>query len=192
LFGGSGSGHRQDVEESIEQLYGVLRETVDPGSWHENGGFYAMREINGVLVVDQSWANHRHIAAVLDSIRRSVADPKLPASPHMAVPQTAPTSSSAGARPVLRSYNLIWLNACRPTASTAARDSEAVDAVKTLIERTIDANSWRSSGGGPGAINTIGYILIVEQTPENQSRVAALLGRLKAQSDATPPQTRRE
>jgi hypothetical protein len=47
----------------------LLKETVDPSSWADNGGFGAMRVLGGMLVVSQTPANQQSLAAMLQQIR---------------------------------------------------------------------------------------------------------------------------
>ena len=58
--------------------------------------------------------------------------------------------------------------------------SERVDNLINLLHDTVDSESWSDSG--VGRIKEIGGRLIVEQTPENQARVLAVLRGLRTEA----------
>ena len=57
-----------------ERLIRLLSETVDPDHWRDNGGSSgAAQMLGGRLVVTTTWANHREVRALLESIRSPAA-----------------------------------------------------------------------------------------------------------------------
>ena len=57
-------------EERVEQIVTLVKETVDPQSWRDNGGTVgAVRELQGQLIVTQTAENHRQVAVLLDQLR---------------------------------------------------------------------------------------------------------------------------
>lgn len=48
-----------------------------------------------------------------------------------------------------------------------------------VIEANIDPESWRDTGGQTGAIQPLGSLVVVTQTPTNQKRVEELLGMIR-------------
>ena len=57
--------------------------------------------------------------------------------------------------------------------------SSMVREITSLIEKTVDPNSWAATGGGTGSIRELNGQLVVSQTPTNQSQIAALLQKLR-------------
>lgn len=57
--------------------------------------------------------------------------------------------------------------------------SSMVREITSLIEKTVDPNSWAATGGGTGSIRELNGQLVVSQTPTNQSKIAALLQKLR-------------
>jgi beta-lactamase regulating signal transducer with metallopeptidase domain len=56
--------------DHIQEVTDLIKETVDPDSWRENGGTVgAMREIQGQLIVTQTPQIHQQIAALLTQLR---------------------------------------------------------------------------------------------------------------------------
>lgn len=67
----------------IDTLLSVIRESVAPDSWRENGGEASILEIDGQLVVTQSASNHRAVAGLLSQLvgREVVGAPTTGAAP---------------------------------------------------------------------------------------------------------------
>jgi hypothetical protein len=65
----------------------------------------------------------------------------------------------------------------RPAADERQRRA---DALVALIENQIEPASWKQRGGQVGAIREINGQLIVTQTPQNQQKLAKLLGDITA------------
>ncbi len=62
------------VRNKIDQLIGLIRDTVAPDSWRERGGTLgSIREINQQLVVTQNSAAQRQIGGLLDKLREQRA-----------------------------------------------------------------------------------------------------------------------
>lgn len=60
--------------KNVEQVTDLIKETVDPDSWRENGGSVgALREIQGQLIITQTQENQRSIAVLLDQLRETRA-----------------------------------------------------------------------------------------------------------------------
>jgi len=51
--------------------------------------------------------------------------------------------------------------------------------ITSLIENTVDRNSWVDNGGSTGTIRELNGQLVVNQTPSNQTKIAALLQKLR-------------
>jgi type II secretory pathway component GspD/PulD (secretin) len=51
--------------------------------------------------------------------------------------------------------------------------------ITSLIENTVDRNSWVDNGGTVGTIRELNGQLVVSQTPNNQTKIAALLQKLR-------------
>ncbi len=51
--------------------------------------------------------------------------------------------------------------------------------ITSLIENTVDRNSWVDNGGSAGTIRELNGQLVVNQTPGNQTKIAALLQKLR-------------
>jgi len=71
-------------------------------------------------------------------------------------------------------------------ASTLVGDQAAIastlspEVVTEVIQRTIDPENWEESGGR-GKITSVGALLVVTQTAENQKKIAELLEQFRAQ-----------
>lgn len=65
----------EDTPESLaNQVVDLVRETVDPDSWRDNGGAVgSIRTLRGVLIVTQSAENHRQIASLFEQLRETRA-----------------------------------------------------------------------------------------------------------------------
>jgi hypothetical protein len=60
--------------KNIELVTDLIKETVDPDSWRENGGSVgALRELQGQLIITQTQENQRQIAVLLDQLRETHA-----------------------------------------------------------------------------------------------------------------------
>lgn len=56
--------------DGIDALIRYLTRSVDPDSWKDNGGVFGkIQEVNGRLIVTQSWQSHEKIARWLDMLR---------------------------------------------------------------------------------------------------------------------------
>jgi hypothetical protein len=64
--------------------------------------------------------------------------------------------------------------------------SEAAQALSDAIMRTISPDSWQNAGGAVGSIQSFAGMLVIQQSAENQARVAAFLQKLR-ESDAKTP-----
>ena len=61
-------------EQLVDMFLTLIRETVDPDSWRDNGGTLgAIREIQGQLIVTQSEENQRQLAELLRQLRETSA-----------------------------------------------------------------------------------------------------------------------
>jgi hypothetical protein len=86
--------------------------------------------------------------------------------PDFGPPQTAAALAATATRPASHS------------AATLTHD-DRVARVTSLVQETVDPESWRDAGGTVGAIRELGGQLIVTQTPENQEQVARVLETLR-------------
>ncbi|MGE5612021.1 MAG: hypothetical protein ACM359_22430 [Bacillota bacterium] len=64
-------------------------------------------------------------------------------------------------------------------ATNEQRTQERVNEIMTLIRETIDRESWIDNGGKFGSLKYLTGQLIVNQTPENQRKMASLLDKLR-------------
>jgi hypothetical protein len=65
--------------EVLEQLIQLIQETVNADSWRENGGIEgSIREIGGLLFVEQRPARHDDIARILNGLAASIGAPAVP------------------------------------------------------------------------------------------------------------------
>jgi len=73
--GDTGSGLEGDLRsmsECVGELRTLLTDTIDRDSWRDAGGEAgAINEVNGVLMIRQTRANHKAIAKLLDNLRRT-------------------------------------------------------------------------------------------------------------------------
>lgn len=61
-------------QQMVEDWTTLIKETVDPDGWRDNGGSYgAIRELQGQLIVTNSEENHRQIVNLLTQLRRTSA-----------------------------------------------------------------------------------------------------------------------
>jgi hypothetical protein len=73
--------------KTIEALVRLLEETVDTDSWRDNGGLPgSTRQMNGRLIITQTWPTQEKVAMFLDTLRSSGttfdASMNLPVRPH--------------------------------------------------------------------------------------------------------------
>jgi general secretion pathway protein D len=68
-----GEEDSQSKEERVTDLLDLIRNTIDPDSWKENGGTAAIAELSGQLVVTQTASNHSQIADLLGKLREQRA-----------------------------------------------------------------------------------------------------------------------
>jgi hypothetical protein len=60
--------------EQLDDLSSLIKETVDPEAWRDNGGSVGnLRQLNGVFVITTSWESHRDIERLLAALRQSAA-----------------------------------------------------------------------------------------------------------------------
>jgi len=58
----------------VRRIIDLLQDTVDPQSWHDNGGSIGtIKEINGQLVITQNSSGHRQIIGLLSKLREERA-----------------------------------------------------------------------------------------------------------------------
>ena len=59
-------------QEAVDQLVQTIPNTIDPDSWQDNGGnLGAIKEIMGVLVIQQTAENQDAVRKKLDNLRRA-------------------------------------------------------------------------------------------------------------------------
>lgn len=69
LFGTPSS--RPARQERVDEVVQLLKETIAPETWRENGGTIgAVREIGGQLIITQTQENHGHIGSLLGQLRQ--------------------------------------------------------------------------------------------------------------------------
>ena len=75
--GGGLGGYTQTgktKDEMTQDILTLIKETVAPDSWRENGGSVgAIRELNGQLIVTQTSANHKELVNLLEQLREQRA-----------------------------------------------------------------------------------------------------------------------
>lgn len=69
-----------------------------------------------------------------------------------------------------------------PTTRPTGASSEVAEEIISLIQETVDPDSWRENGGNVGAIRELQGQLIVTQTPENQEQLTNLLSQFRETS----------
>jgi hypothetical protein len=70
LFGGAAKAAGVDPQEEMaKKVVELIIETVDPKSWVQNGGTFTARYFAGMLIVNQTKANHEAIAQLLSQVR---------------------------------------------------------------------------------------------------------------------------
>jgi hypothetical protein len=73
MSGGSGEASTTR-EQLVEQILTLIKETVDPDSWRDNGGTVgAVRELQGQLIVTQNKVNHAALASLFKQLRERSA-----------------------------------------------------------------------------------------------------------------------
>ena len=61
-------------EELIEEITTLIKDTVDPDSWRDNGGSVgSIRELSGQLIVTQTPKNQREVVSLLEGLRETRA-----------------------------------------------------------------------------------------------------------------------
>jgi hypothetical protein len=74
LFGNAAPAPAAAPTRWVDRLTQHLTEMVSPDSWRDNGGSTGeVRELGGLLLVNQSWDNHRRIQELLDGLRKPAA-----------------------------------------------------------------------------------------------------------------------
>ncbi|MBI1372771.1 MAG: hypothetical protein GC159_08425 [Phycisphaera sp.] len=75
LFSESSSGNEGGGPEELAlQIQTLIRDTVDPDNWRQNGGLVSsMSYLNGNLIINTTSANHRAILSLLGQLRESRA-----------------------------------------------------------------------------------------------------------------------
>jgi hypothetical protein len=177
------------VDEILEELTIVFKETIDPENWRDNGGSIgSIHQFNGVLVVNTSWRNQRSIERMLSRLRETSRRPA-----------TRPTSFEDGAliyryppdasaqKPLeLRVYDL---KEFERHPLPAPQKDEIVwpwrDQLRGLV-LDIDPDTWRENGGKATCL-VFNDKLIVLQTAATQQCIAALLETLRAQPPTSRP-----
>lgn len=74
LFGDTGdAGETAEParSEMIENIVGLLEETIDPNSWRPTGDIGSIRELGGQLVITQTAQNHQSIVSLLNQLREA-------------------------------------------------------------------------------------------------------------------------
>lgn len=67
---------KEDQASNSQKLMQLVRTTVAPRTWDENGGDGSLAVYNGLMVVNQSSAVHNDITALLRMLREAAAKPK--------------------------------------------------------------------------------------------------------------------
>lgn len=70
---GSSSSSENANEQVVDEIIGIIRDTVAPDSWRETGGDGAIRELNGQLIVYNTSEAHERTKALLDQLREARA-----------------------------------------------------------------------------------------------------------------------
>lgn len=67
-------GDQQGSRQLAEQIMDIIRQTVEPDSWRENGaGDASVRELNGQLIIYNTSDAHRQVADLLSQLRETRA-----------------------------------------------------------------------------------------------------------------------
>ena len=77
IFGAPGEDpSRLSKMERAQQIIDVVTESIDPNSWHVNGGGVAtIRVFNGVLIIRNTIDGHRRVGDFLDLLRHTMPPP---------------------------------------------------------------------------------------------------------------------
>jgi hypothetical protein len=77
-------------ETRVESLIKVIEDTIAPDTWKETGGTIGLiKELNGELVVTQTWENQEQVADLLAALR---TDPSRLRTPPSTAPAAQPGS----------------------------------------------------------------------------------------------------
>jgi hypothetical protein len=147
LFGNAAPAPAAAPTRWVDRLMRHLTEVVSPDSWRDNGGSTGqIRELGGLLLVTQSWDNHRRVRELLDELRK-------PAAP-------APPATRAGSW-VWHEQVQRWVDAAHPDPELALlrpmRDARIMadslpDAVEQLrraadgVNLRVDAEALAAAG----------------------------------------------
>ena len=71
--GVAGQAGLQGQQQLIQQIQDIIRQTVEPDSWRENGGEASLRELNGQLIIYNTSDAHRQVADLLSQLRETRA-----------------------------------------------------------------------------------------------------------------------
>lgn len=70
---GTGTTNNQSVGDLANSILNMIRVTIDPVSWMENGGTGALQNLNGQLIVTQTPENHRKLVDLFKQLRDAQA-----------------------------------------------------------------------------------------------------------------------
>ncbi|MDX2198664.1 MAG: hypothetical protein SF069_06795 [Phycisphaerae bacterium] len=76
LFQGGGQQNQEDDFDAgalVERILDLIRQTVEPDSWRENGGEASIRELNGQLIIYNTSDSHRQVQDLLGQLRETRA-----------------------------------------------------------------------------------------------------------------------
>ncbi len=72
--GGRGDQYgQQGQQQLVQQIQEIIRQTVEPDSWRENGGEASLRELNGQLIIYNTSDAHRQVTDLLSQLRETRA-----------------------------------------------------------------------------------------------------------------------
>jgi general secretion pathway protein D len=71
--GAQGQAGQQGQQQLVQQILDIIRQTVEPDSWRENGGEASIRELNGQLIIYNTSDAHRQVTDLLSQLRETRA-----------------------------------------------------------------------------------------------------------------------
>lgn len=186
------SGQLISREEVVEQIYKLITDLVASDSWKDAGGVIgSIREMGGVMIVEQTPANIREIRIILEGLHQAMIGHDFPpftrwteATTKPARPATVGGDSQGrevqqtayiNIRPLI--VDLIARNPdFAPPVGINGRavDPEAAFKLERFIEDTVSKDSWQGNGG-QGAMTYLGGVLCVTQSPANIAAVRTAL-----------------
>jgi len=165
------------ADERRQRLLTLITDSVDPDSWHENGGTVGgIRLLGERVYVLQTWENQISVGRLLEDLRKGPERSDWPGPP----PDVRTVDTLENGKLWRLQYDLRCL-------LPADANEAALQKLTDRLMEEVEPNSWRENGGSLGVIREVykGRILII-QTPENHQRVRAWLDARVARQPGAP------